>query len=219
MSDDPLDVYVAAARAGDADAMYQVARILMKSGDPVRAEQWARTAAQAGSTKGMRVLGHMHEQRGEGGEAEHWYRLAADGGDVWSMSAMARRFRGNDDLQAVHWYRMAAAARDLHAALELALLLAERGELDEAEHWATEAAAGRDARALHYLADILERQGKTAAAEQHYRRSAELGFFLAAAAMFRIATERRNEGEALRWQGRMAETEVDWVNRIARGHQ
>lgn len=72
-------------------------------------------------------------------------------------------------------WRSAAEAGDAGAACELAALLAQRGDVEDAEQWYRRAASAGNISAANNLAFLLDERGNYSEAERWYRRAAEAG--------------------------------------------
>ncbi len=122
-SSDAGNSMLAAAEAGDAEAMFKLGNAYW-DGDGVKqdyaeAAKWFRKAADAGHPTAMDSLGWAYEQ-GQGvkqdySQALSWYRKAAAAGDASGLNDVGRAYQfGNGVAQsyveAANWYRKAADA-------------------------------------------------------------------------------------------------------------
>lgn len=86
-----------AARAGDADAMNNVA-LLLQIEEELAAEEWFRRAAMVGSLDAMNDIAALLEERGDVAEAEQWYGMAARAGDTDAPESLAAMHQARGDL-------------------------------------------------------------------------------------------------------------------------
>ncbi|MFF5809160.1 hypothetical protein [Streptomyces sp. NPDC012746] len=161
---------LAAAEAGDAEAMYSLVRVhhdravnAAPRGEAhhAMATSWCRRAAQAGWIPAIRS---MHRFAAEQDECEFWLRKSVESGDPWAplsladlLDEMGRAF------EAERWYLTAIedpgyiglSARD-----SMGDFLLRQGRLEEAaECWRQLAEAGEPAGAWH-RAYVLDRLGR-----------------------------------------------------------
>jgi TPR repeat protein/predicted Ser/Thr protein kinase len=168
--------YLRSAEAGNADAMFALARFLQKR-EPTEALRWFRSASEAGApiaqrTFALRLLEGFAGQKDES-EAVRLLRLASEGGDLRAKTQLGLCLstgRGvpADPLQARRLLREAAEAHDLAGMYRLAHALQSGlgGERDRAGalRWFRQAAEGGHARAMADLAMSLTH--KEASAEE-----------------------------------------------------
>ena len=148
---DPVEAFHwfnVAANLGEPMAMNMLGRCHeLGLGTPVDmalAAVWYRKAAEAGLDWGMYNLAHLlasgNGVAADRGAAYRWYRRAARHGHARAMNFVGR-FHENgwavrrDPVQAMAWYQRAACAGDCLAQANLASMLAEMGQLDEAARW------------------------------------------------------------------------------------
>lgn len=96
MADRKLDIVLGHARAGDAEAIYELCR-RFESTEPSRAFEWCQASAQRGAPGAQWMLGNLYEH-GAGvardpAAARRWRREAADNGWAEAMHAMALAYR------------------------------------------------------------------------------------------------------------------------------
>lgn len=111
-----------AARAGDPDALYEVATLQELAGDSDSGSEGAealyRRAADAGHPRAMSELGRMREEAGDWEGAMALYRRAADAGELAAMTSLARMlyewFGDSEGAEAL--YRRAAEGAEALAA-------------------------------------------------------------------------------------------------------
>ena len=162
------------AAAGDAEAMYNLAGLLVKQGKSGEAEEWYRKAAAAGNAEAPADLGDLLVKQGKDDQAGEWYRKAAAAGiarATYNVGVLLHR-QGNDD-QAEECFRKAATAGIAEAMYSLGVLLHGQGNDDQAEEWYRKAAAAGNAEAMSSLGDLLAKQGKDEEAGSWYRKAAE----------------------------------------------
>ncbi|OAX87417.1 hypothetical protein A7D16_15445 [Xanthomonas nasturtii] len=160
--------YEVAANAGQADAMNQLGRChelgFGTASNEVLAVLWYRRAAEHGLDWGRYNLAHMYAS-GRGVAQDHaqalaLYRRAAEGGHAKSMNFLARYLDQGlacvaDPVAARAWYRRSAEAGDFRGQAGYATLLADSGELGDAERWMRRAIAGGHAGFLQQLTPLL----------------------------------------------------------------
>ncbi|MCX5367159.1 hypothetical protein OG864_51765 [Streptomyces sp. NBC_00124] len=159
---------LAAAEAGDAEAMYDLSRffwdqavnkIPQSQTEEAASEAWCRRAAESGWRPAMESMAQRHPH-----EQEFWLRRAADDGSPASMLGLAHFLeRRGQTAEAEHWYRTAVSNGLPHARRNLASLLAGQGRLAEALRYvrAEAEAAPIGSRAAGELADLFQRLGQT----------------------------------------------------------
>ncbi|MBR0650969.1 sel1 repeat family protein [Roseomonas terrae] len=142
-----------AARAGDAAGMNMLGRCYENgwgiAADYAEAVRWFRGAAEAGFDWGQYNLANMY-LRGDGiaedrAEALRWYHAAAAQGHAKSINMVARFYEegwvvARDPARAALLYAASAERGDFRGQFNLGVLLADRGEMDEATRWFREAA-------------------------------------------------------------------------------
>ncbi|MBB4132507.1 tetratricopeptide repeat protein [Xanthomonas sp. 3075] len=160
--------YEVAANAGHPDAMNQLGRChelgFGTACNTVLAALWYRRAAAHGLDWGMYNLAHLYGS-GRGVAQDHaqalaLYRMAAECGHAKSMNFLARYLDQGlaceaDSIAARHWYHRSAEAGDFRGQASYATLLADTGELDDAERWMRRAIAGGHAGFLQQLTSLL----------------------------------------------------------------
>ncbi|MBB3796290.1 hypothetical protein FHY17_000486 [Xanthomonas arboricola] len=160
--------YEVAANAGHAEAMNQLGRChelgFGTACNEVLAALWYRRAAEHGLDWGMYNLAHLYGS-GRGVAQDHaqalaLYRTAAERGHAKSMNFVARYLDQGlacaaDPVAARHWYRRSAEAGDFRGQAGYATLLADAGDIDQAERWMRRAIAGGHAGFLQQLTPLL----------------------------------------------------------------
>ncbi|WP_406727383.1 hypothetical protein WJ438_26010 [Streptomyces sp. GD-15H] len=159
---------LAAAEAGDHEAMYHLSRIYWDlagnrrpngDADEARSVDWCRRAAQAGWPEAVRAMGWTSGISGD--EREFWLRRAVEYGDLWAMTSLAElaeKRKQPEDVE--HWYRMAIAHGMSSVRTDLAHLLMRQGRLSEAEECVRPEAEAGSVRGVWQLADVLEQLGR-----------------------------------------------------------
>ncbi|WP_351235346.1 hypothetical protein [Streptomyces sp. NPDC002133] len=159
---------LAAAEAGDHEAMYRLSRVCWDlavnrhpngNADEARSADWCRRAAQAGWPEAVRAMGWTRGLSAD--EREFWLRCAVEGGDLWAMTSLAELAKKRKRLDdAEHWYRMAIAHGVSYVRTDLAYLLTRQGRLSEAEECVRPEAEAGSARGAWQLADVLKELGR-----------------------------------------------------------
>ncbi|MFA0923847.1 tetratricopeptide repeat protein [Xanthomonas fragariae] len=160
--------YEVAANAGHPEAMNQLGRCHELGFGTVCNEMlavlWYRRAAEHGLDWGMYNLAHLYAS-GRGLAQDHaqalaLYRSAAERGHAKSMNLLARYLDQGlacdaDPAAARDWYRRSAEAGDFRGQASYATLLADAGDLDQAERWMRRAIASGHAGFLQQLVPLL----------------------------------------------------------------
>lgn len=159
---------VAAAEAGDPEAMYCLSRLYWEravwepNGEAYRAGsvEWCRRAVQAGWFEAVELMGIKRGISAE--ERELWLRRALEGGNRSAMTGLARlaRERERPD-EAEHWYQMAIDHGLSSVRGELAFLLLDQGRPSEAEECVRREAEAGSWEAAGHLAAVLRELGRT----------------------------------------------------------
>jgi tetratricopeptide (TPR) repeat protein len=144
-----------AANAGDIDAMYRFAVLLLHKKDPpdlAGARRWFQKAAEAGDRDAAQSLGYLLANRLEPPDlvgARRWFQKAAEAGDRDAMvdlgDLLADQLDPPDLYGARIWYEKAADAGEIVAMYKLAILLSELDppDLAAADRWIEKATAAR----------------------------------------------------------------------------
>ncbi|MGW6832427.1 hypothetical protein ACWGCI_03330 [Streptomyces sp. NPDC054949] len=168
---------LAAARAGDAEAMYTLSRVHHdravnafpngKAHD-VTAASWCRRAAEAGWVPAIRAMKSWVDLD----EREFWLRKAWETGDPHAPYGLAELFEEEGrPSDAEHWYRVACRepGRFGHSARgDLAALLSHQGRFEEAAELLTRNAEEGSSAAAEHLSDVLDELGRVEEAA-HWR--------------------------------------------------
>ncbi|MEU8773540.1 hypothetical protein [Streptomyces sp. NPDC048606] len=160
---------LAAAQAGDAEAMYTLSRVhhdravsagLHGKASDVTAASWCRRAAEAGSVDAIRAMRSWAEPD----EREFWLRKAVETGDPYAASGLGALLdREGRTAEAEEWHRRAAREPGYHghkARHELANFLVGQRRLEEAAACLMQNAEEGDSSAARYLGDIYEWLGR-----------------------------------------------------------
>ncbi len=183
------------------------------------AETPLRVAAELGHWRGTHHLVRLYKRQGNTAEAERWLKQLAESGEASDALHLARFYRevGNST-EAERWFKVCAEhdsglSPDLiaQAAIQVALILQERGEIAESEPWLRRAAAGGaewasetlesvrkdSAEVLYERANDLIGRGQSEQGERLLRQAADQGF---SNALYRLANqlEGRLDSEGLR---------------------
>ncbi|MFI1398631.1 hypothetical protein [Streptomyces sp. NPDC020681] len=160
---------LAAAEAGDPEAMYRLSGIYWDravnrhpngGADEVRSADWGRRAARAGWPEAVSAMGVQSGVSAE--EREFWLRRAVEAGDLWAMTSLAELAEKHKRLDdAEHWYRMAIDHGVSYVRPSLSYLLMRQGRLSEAEQCVRPEAEAGSVRGAWQLADVLEQLGRT----------------------------------------------------------
>ncbi|MGW0712928.1 tetratricopeptide repeat protein [Streptomyces sp. NPDC002643] len=124
----------AAAEAGRPGAARTYAELLTEQGLVDEAlPWWEKAAVEEGDADAARALAEVHRGRWEFEEAERWYRTAAqrDGGCAFGLASLLEE--AGDTAGAEEWYARGAELGSLESLTQGAVLLALRGEWDEAQ--------------------------------------------------------------------------------------
>lgn len=113
--------YMVAAQNGDANAMYNVARMFNSEGDTAEGRSWMIKAANSGSVDAQVVLAYICQNEGNHKKAVYWMSKAAEQGDAeaeYELGAMYDEGLGvkKDKKKAVQLWTK-AAEKDYGAAL------------------------------------------------------------------------------------------------------
>ena len=111
-------------------------------------------------------------------------------------------YRQRQDHQAPtveHAIRKAVTTGSVSAMSNLGVVLAERGEEDEAEQWYRQAAANGRASAMYNLGNLLKRRGEQDEAEQWYRQASAAGRASAMVNLGNLLRKRGEQDEAEQW--------------------
>ncbi|GLZ40622.1 type VII secretion system-associated protein [Actinokineospora sp. NBRC 105648] len=180
--------YALAADAGSALAAYWLGFLVERDADLKAAVHWYTVAAELNHFPALNDLATVHSRLGNLDEAEHWYRRGMDAGDWTAASGLAALLLQRGDPEAETVLRMVAgtpasaavdvigdnlARSDQSAAVtateNLASLLHERGQTDEAAALWEEAAGKGSAHAAYWLGKLRHAQGDRDEAERWWR--------------------------------------------------
>lgn len=118
---------LAAAEAGDAEAMCRYGGLLLEQGDVEGAREWTRKSSDAGFSHGTTALGFIEGQAGNQSEANRLYELAAEQGSQYAMFNLGNNARRAGDFDTARvWFRRAIDIDFAPAAMMLGKL--ERGD-------------------------------------------------------------------------------------------
>ncbi|MCQ9424569.1 sel1 repeat family protein [Pseudomonas sp. LJDD11] len=155
--------------------------------DVVQAARHYQLAAEQNFDWGLYNLGNLLGS-GRGVRQDHWlamacYHKAAHQGHAKSMNLLGRYLEeglaGKVDLEAAHdWYRRSAEAGDFRGQFSHATVLAEQGEIEQAQTWMNKALAGGNLNFLRVSRQSLltaAHPALRALAQAYHQRAAELG--------------------------------------------
>ncbi|NSC25542.1 hypothetical protein FM076_32065 [Streptomyces albus subsp. chlorinus] len=171
---------LAAADAGDAEAMYVLSR--------VHHDRAVRASPH----------GTAHDS-----VAGAWCRRAAEAGHVEAIRSMSA-WAALDEQE--FWFRRAFETGDLFAACQLAGLLEENGRTAEAEHWYREAVhePGRSGHLTRdHFAHFLMKEGRLEEAARLWRQNAEEGSSEAARQLAGVLVRLGRLKDAFLWRRRI----------------
>ncbi|MFC8433395.1 tetratricopeptide repeat protein [Streptomyces sp. NPDC057253] len=164
---------LAAAEAGDPEAMFELAWVFRERADDDAWMSWCRRAAEAGWVGAMRAMALITSGTDE---EEFWLRRAASGGARPEMLRLANMLAGKGQAtEAEQWYHAALTHGLASARHDLASFLIAQDRPAEAETYVkAEAEAGSQAAATR-LAEALERLGRVDEAAEWRTRAETLG--------------------------------------------
>jgi TPR repeat protein len=189
------DWYLAAARAGDVDAMVKLVVLLGDRDDPPdldAARYWSEKAACAGDPSAWFRLGALRAGRGDReGTEQAWRRVidAADDAQAAGLAALGlAALAALDDAADMAWplLQVASACGFGVARMCAASLAADQGGRRAALAWLAE--REDEPGALTFVGLAAYRDGTPAAATGHWRRSARAGDPAAALLLHLTAT-------------------------------
>jgi len=175
-----IPLYCHAIDAGDKDAAYSLADLLVRCGDV----DGLRSRADAGDSPASNRLNEILAERGD----LDGLRARADAGDSRALNFLIKLMAERGDLEGL---RARADAGDSTAANRLDGLLAERGDLQGLRTRAD----GGDPHALHLLVNLLTGHGEPGAAIEILRQFAQAGDGYAAIRLARILAEQGDLSE------------------------
>jgi tetratricopeptide (TPR) repeat protein len=206
-----LQLWDAAAEAGDTVALRLRAARLREEGRTEEAITYYRRAAEAGDAGSVGVAASMLKDAGRAEEAITWIQACAtewiqacvaEAGDIdilvlWLRADVLREAGRTEE--AITYYRRAAEAGDAGAIGVAASMLKDAGRTEEAITWLQARAEAGETNALGLAADLLREAGRTEEAITYYRRAAEAGdtngFWFA----FELLNEAGRTKEAITW--------------------
>ncbi|MEU7072996.1 hypothetical protein AB0B30_28080 [Streptomyces narbonensis] len=157
---------LAAARAGDAEAMYSLShvyhdRVFQDEAHDVTAGAWCRRAAEAKYVPAIRAMSSWVDLD----EREFWLRKAWETGDLGAAYDLAGLFEEEGrPSEAEHWYRIACRepGHGGHVARgSWAAYLVYQGRFEDAAELLAQNAGEGSSAAARFLSDVLERLGRT----------------------------------------------------------
>lgn len=164
---------LAAAEAGDPEAMFELAWVYLDRGDDDAWMSWCRRAAEGGWGGALRAMVSITAGTDE---EESWLRRAAADGARHEMRRLADMLAGKGRAdEAEHWYRAAIAHGLSSARGDFASFLIAQDRPAEAEEYVRAEAEAGSWSAAGRLAEILDRLGRTDEAAEWRARADPLG--------------------------------------------
>ena len=226
--DADLDVLVARAKNGDADAAGQLGKYLFDiEKNPRSAEKWLKASADAGNVESKYYLARVYDSAGKRSNAEIVALLQESAGRGYvpaqvmlgKILQFGRRGVPQNTDQARGWYEMAAAKGSGEAMAQLRVIYAQTGDqsvkaglADENVEWLTLGAKQGDVDAAAALGGLFEtgrgvkRDFKRAA--ELYQTAAEAGNTQAMAGLGKLYANgdgvEQNDERAIFWLDRAA---------------
>ena len=189
-----LDKLRQQARGGHTAAMYNLGKLLRKTGRLDEAEVWLRRAADGGHPGALFNLGMLVDESGRPDEAELWLRRAAEAGHTEALVSLWKLHLENGRPQdAEVWLRRAGEAGHRDAMFSIWKLEQESGRAEEANVWLRRAAEAGHPRALFTLGNQVRENGRAEEAVKLLRRAAEAGHSGAMSTFEIMLYERRQQ--------------------------
>lgn len=188
------------AEAGDAESMFELARLLEHRGDPEGARSWYAKAEAAGHNGQPRRITPQQMEEFVIGAARHQAASRADPADVEvaHMNGLRSESIGMVD-DALKWHHQAADAGHLMSAFRLAFIYGQQGDDQRAIRWYLVTAASGDRDSMYNLGNKYMNVGNKPEALKWYTKAAEAGD---TDAMVKLGGDHMQNGrpeEALRW--------------------
>ncbi|MFF4861703.1 hypothetical protein ACWCRF_06580 [Streptomyces sp. NPDC002405] len=150
-----------AAALGDMGGLWDLAFHNSEVGNYQEAERIFRQLGTSGDPEAWLSLASMKEDIGQVESSREIYAKAADMGHVDGLRQWADNESINDREETAIWiYRLLISKGDTESFFGLASLLAQRGQLDDAEELYREAAGKGDVRSAYALVQLLEESGR-----------------------------------------------------------
>jgi TPR repeat protein len=160
------------AKAGDADAKYQLGILSEDAGKIDIAKRWYNDAVASGSAAAMNALGLLAHAEGDLEIAKDWYVKAVNNG--YSMGFNNLGVMSEDPEEALKWFRAGVNAGNSLAMYNLALILQQSGEKESLDLFLSSAELG-DSNAMVQMGLMAEEAGNLQEARSWYLRAIELG--------------------------------------------
>lgn len=210
-----LNLWTAAAEAGDESAVWQGAAMLREVGRVDEALLWYGRAAEAGYGDALEHAGRMLQEAGRIEEALTWYRRAADAGDSFALHQVVGLLvsSGRTD-EALAWLADRSVS-DIAALRHRAWILRSLGRFDQAVDLYMLATKAGDADSIAETARTLHWAGRDDEALDWYERATAAGDKYAPRQAARILREANRIDEALEWFGKAGDKSDTYAFREA----
>ncbi|MFD0348994.1 tetratricopeptide repeat protein [Kitasatospora aburaviensis] len=192
------------ADSGNADALFRLALLRFRQGNPVESEGLLYRAADLGHEDAPYGLGLLLRDQGRLQECEiQWQRAAVDGNAEAAYDLSKLMHDQARDVEAEMWLRTAAEHGHGEALYTLGVLLAQRKQYREAERWLWEAVHQRVDEAEEFLEAVIWLR-ETAQDVEELRNEARNGDWNAAFALAERLRCLDDLNEAEHWLHRAA---------------
>ena len=198
-------LFLAAAKAGDDNALALIGDVLRVADRVDEALEWYRLASEHGATAALRSAAMMLNDAGRADEALIWYERCAEAGDVHAPALAAAILGGMGRIdEALDWYRR-GAERDESIFYLAADMLMEGGRTDDALVWLQEHARAGQPRAIELAAVLMAGATDAEAAIEWLRELADSGTAHVARSLADMLDRTERTDEAVRWYVRAAD--------------
>jgi hypothetical protein len=171
-----VQIYLKAAAADNAWALYELALMREEAGDHAGAERSATKAAFAGDCDAVKILAMYRDRAEDRAAAERLYRVAVEAGDKECVPFLPRmREEAGDHAAAERLALEAARSGDTESLARLVGMRAKARNYQDAERLALEALNMGDPSPLSDVASYWASDGNRAEAERLYRLAADHG--------------------------------------------
>jgi TPR repeat protein len=197
---------LAAAQAGDPEAMNRLGILLGRRGQRDEATGWLQRAAEAGNLKAMHNVGRVLFTNGDLDTAEVWLRKAVDQGNSDALTTLGSVLvRKGDKAEGESVLRSRAEIGDDRAKYSLGGMLYLRGDTEEALVWIEQAAEHGLTVAMVLLAKISYERGDSQRGDEWRRRAAEAGDVESMRSLANSFNKAGDYGDAEKWHRKAAE--------------
>ncbi|MEU3352446.1 hypothetical protein [Streptomyces sp. NPDC037389] len=195
------------ADSGNADALFCIALLRSRQGNPAESEGLLHRAADLGHEDAPYGLGLLLREQGRLQECEiQWQRAAVDGNAEAAYDLSKLMHDQGRDAEAEMWLRAAAEHSHGEALYTLGVLLAQRKQYRESERWLWEAVHQHVDGAEEFLETVI-RLRETARDVEELRNEARNGDWDAAFALAELLRSLDELKEAEHWLHRAAYAE------------